>query len=111
MVLRETGFLAGPDPFSFAGLVRLNGDTAADCTAFARGARFLQSNIDSGAKNLSTIDKAVGEMNDLWTQSHHVRAVGVLVLDLAERAGQLQDVTRTMTIASPALQKDLVLTA
>lgn len=111
LVVRETRFLDMPDPFSFAGLVRLNGDTRGACLAFARGARILQSAIDSGARNQKTIDKAVREMNDLWAQSHHVRAVGVHLLDLAGRVGQLGEVTRTMSVQSKALGDDLVVTA
>jgi hypothetical protein len=111
MVLREHAFLDGPDPFSFAGLVRINGNSRDSCAAFSRGARVLQAAIESGAKNQQTIDKAISEMNDLWTQSHHVRAVGVQLLEIADHAGQLAEVTRTMTFQSKALSEDLVVTA
>ena len=111
LVVRERAFLNGPDPFSFAGLVRINGRSRDSCAAFSRGARILQAAIDSGARNQNTIDKAVGEMNDLWTQSHHVRAVGVQLLDIADQVGQLADVTRAVTIHSEALPEDLVVIA
>jgi hypothetical protein len=111
MIVRETAFLDAPDPFSFAGLVRLNGNTRGACGAFARGARILQSAIDNGARNQKTIDKAIGEMNDLWAQSHHVRAIGVHLIDLADRVGQLPDVTRTLIVQSKALGEDLVVSA
>ena len=111
MVVRERAFLDSPDPFSFAGLVRINGNSRASCAAFSRGARVLQAAIEGGARNLKTIDKAIGEMNDLWTQSHHVRAVGVQLLEIADQVGQLGEVTRTMTFQSKALTEELVLTA
>ena len=37
-------------------------------------------------------------MDDLWQQSHHVRAIGAYLLGAAERAGVLAEVTRTMTV-------------
>ena len=111
MVVRERAFLDTPDPFSFAGLVRINGNSRDSCAAFSRGARILQAAIDSGARNQQTIDKAIGEMNDLWAQSHHVRAVGVQLLDIAAQVGQLAEVTRTMTFQSKALSEELVVTA
>ena len=50
-------------------------------------------------------------MNDLWAQSHHVRAMGVHLLDVAGRVGQLGEVTRTLSVQSKALGDDLVVTA
>ena len=88
----------GPNPFSFAGLTHINGNTAGACAAFTRGCNILDSAITSGARNQKTIDKAVREMDDLWSQTHHVRAIGAYLLDAAERAGVLADVTRTMTV-------------
>jgi hypothetical protein len=90
---------SGPNPFSFAGLTHINGNTFAACAAFTRGCSILNAAISSGARNQKTIDKVVGEMDDLWQQSHHVRAIGAYLLDAAERAGVLADVTRTMTVA------------
>jgi hypothetical protein len=111
MVLRETAFLNGPDPFSFAGLTAINGNTRAACDAFTRGTRILQSAIASGARNQKTIDKAFAEMDDLWKQSHHVRAIGAYLLDAAEHIGQLTNVTRTMAVTSKGLSDTLVVTA
>jgi hypothetical protein len=111
MAPREVFTLHGPDPFSFAGLTHLNGDTRGACDAFTRGARMLHTAMASGARNLKTIDKAVGEMDDLWRQSHHVRAIGAYLLDAAERAGVLGHVTRTMTIEAKALTNAIVVTA
>jgi len=88
----------GPNPFSFAGLTHINGNTLGACTSFTRGCNILNAAINSGARNQKTIDRAVGEMDDLWQQSHHVRAIGAYLLDAAERAGVLADVTRTMTV-------------
>ena len=87
-----------PNPFSFAGLTNINGNTLGACAAFTRGCSILNTAINSGARNQKTIDKAVGEMDDLWQQSHHVRAIGAYLLEAAERAGVLADVTRTMTV-------------
>ena len=96
---------------SFAGLTQINGDTHGACEAFTRGARILQTALTSGARNQKTIDKAFGEMDDLWTQSHHVRAIGAYLVDAAERAGVLSAVTRTMTVQAAGLDKTVVVTA
>jgi hypothetical protein len=88
----------GPNSFSFAGLTHINGNTLGACASFTRGCNILNAAINSGARNQKTIDRAVGEMDDLWQQSHHVRAIGAYLLDAAERAGVLADVTRTMTV-------------
>jgi hypothetical protein len=88
----------GPQPFSFAGLTQINGNTRGACQAFTLGCSILQTALVSGARNQNTIDKAVGKMDDLWQQSHHVRAIGAYLLDAAQTAGVLSDVTRTMTI-------------
>ena len=110
LILLETAFLSHPDPFSFAGLTQINGNTRRVCDAFTRGMRILNTAIDTGARNLKTIDKAVKEMNDLWTQSHHVRAMGVYLVDAAQQIGQLRDVTRTL-IVQGAGSEAIVVTA
>ena len=96
-------------PFTFAGLVELNGDTHAACRAFTRGFSIIQSAIAAGAPNNKTIDKAFGAMDDLWTQSHHVRAVGAYLIDAASDAGVLRMINRTMTVTSG--RNTVVLTA
>ena len=102
---------SGRNAFSFAGLTHINGDTRGACAGFLRGCTILHTAIASGARNQKTIDKAVGAMDDLWQQSHHVRAIGTYLLDAAERAGMLADVTRTMTVEADGLAESLVLTA
>jgi hypothetical protein len=99
---------SGTNPFSFAGLTQINGDTRGACQAFTRGCNILHTAILSRARNEKTIDKAVSAMNDLWAQSHHVRAIGVYLLDAAERAGSLGDVTRTLTVDADALDTVVV---
>jgi hypothetical protein len=111
MSAREMMNPAGPDALAFAGLTRVNGDTRGACEAFTRGMRILHTSIAAGARNRRTIDKALNEMNDLWVQSHHVRAVGVYLLDAAQRAGVVADVTRTMTVDADQLERSLVVTA
>jgi hypothetical protein len=99
LALRERAF-ATSRPFTFAGLVELNGDTHGACTAFTRGVGMLQKAIADRAPNRKTIDKAFESMNDLWTQSHHVRAIGAYLLESADAAGVLNTVNRTMTVKS-----------
>ncbi len=98
--MRVRELMSGTDPFSFAGLTRLNGDTIDACNKFARGMHILNTSIQSGARNQKTIDKVYGEINDLFAHSHHVRALGIHLADVAGRAGVAGSVTRTMTVQS-----------
>lgn len=119
--LRETGeedlaFFERSDPspsnpFTFAGLVQLNGNVREICQRFTTGTRALQSNITNDEEDKRSIPAAFKLMDDLWTQSHHVRAVGVRLLELAAQTGQLHEITRTMLVQSDALKQDLVVTA
>lgn len=38
------------------------------------------------------------DMNDLWMQSHHVRAVGTLIVDAAWTLGCLEQLGRAVTV-------------
>ena len=60
----------------------------------------LQKAIADRAPNKKTIDEAFESMNDLWTQSHHVRAIGAYLLESAAAAGVLNTANRTMTVKS-----------
>lgn len=111
MVVRETVLASATDPFSFAGLTAINGDTSRACEAFTRAVQVLRTAIGSGARNQKTIDKVCAEMDDLWQQSHHVRAVGAYLLDACDRHGVLAKVTRTMTVAGDGLAGTVVVTA
>ncbi|MBC7818920.1 MAG: hypothetical protein IAG10_18690 [Planctomycetaceae bacterium] len=98
--MRVRELMVGTDPLSFAGLTRLNGDTIDACNKFARGMHILNTSIQSGARNQKTIDKVYGEVNDLFAHSHHVRALGIHLAEVAARAGVAGSVTRTMTVQS-----------
>lgn len=111
LALRELVGTRGPDPFSFAGLVHINGNTRAACQGFTRGLRILHTAILSGARNQRTIDRAISEMDVLWRQSHHVRTIGAYLLEAADRAGVLDAVSRTLTVTGPALEQTVVVTA
>jgi hypothetical protein len=99
------------NPFTFAGLAQMNGNVREICLRFTTGARALQSNITNDEEDKRSIPAAFRLMDDLWAQSHHVRAVGVRLLDLAAQAGQLHEITRTMLVQGADLKEDLVVTA
>ena len=107
----ERNRVAPNDPFSFAGLVQINGDVRQTCLAFATGARILHAAILADQQDQGTVGAAFKAMDDLWAQSHHVRAVGVRVLDLALQTGQLHEVTRTLLVRGDDLEQELVVTA
>jgi hypothetical protein len=95
--------------FTFAGLLELNGNPLSPVASFTQGVSILNTAISGGAPNQRTIDKVFGKMNDLWTQSHHVRAVGVYLLDAADGKGLRSEVARSMTVAPEG--KDIVVIA
>ena len=86
------------DAFTFSGLAKLNPTTARACGAFVDGARRLHNAIASSEPNNGVIADAYGQMNDLWEQSLHVRAVGVLMADAAEQAGCVEQLGRSLTV-------------
>ena len=89
---------ATSDPFTFAGLATLNPTTSSACLNFVEGARRLHGALAVSAPNSGVIDTAYGLMNDLWEQSLHVRAVGVLVADAARTTGCLDELGRSLAV-------------
>jgi hypothetical protein len=89
---------AGNDAFSFGGLVDLNPDTATDCQRFLNGAKRLNIGILSAAPNDGVIERVFEELEDFWTQSLHVRAVGAYLVDVARTGGVLGDVGRSFAL-------------
>jgi hypothetical protein len=88
----------GIDTHSFGGLIDANRDTRRRCQAFLQGLERLQHNIVSGAPDNRVVRRVFEELEDLWTQSHHVRAVGAWILARAHEAGVAGQLTRSLMV-------------
>jgi hypothetical protein len=82
----------------FCGLIDLNPHTFQNCRDFFNGVKRLNMDVLSGAPDNGAIARVFEEMENLWRQSHHVRAVGAYLVDIARRAGVLKHVSRSLAI-------------
>jgi hypothetical protein len=82
---------------SFAGLVELNRNTKLGYEAFTRGMLSLSKAIANGEYDDDRVPKVFGDLEDFWTQSHHVRALGVYLLDAATLKGVAR-LKRSLTV-------------
>jgi len=86
-------------PFTFAGLAELNSDTPARAVGFRRAFDVLRTGIENRASSEVTLKQVFHDLSAFWEQSHHVRAAGAYVVDVARSASLLPDVERTATFA------------
>jgi hypothetical protein len=84
---------------TFVGLAKLaNQGTAAAWKDFRSGAALLHEALSAGEQEGDTFNKAFSLMVNLWAQSHHVRALGAYLLELATAARIAHCVARTLTV-------------
>lgn len=86
------------DASCFGGLVDLNPRTRAQCLAFTQGMVTLQEKRMSGAPDADVMPRVFEELEDMWTQSLHVRAVGAHLLDAVRSAGVLSGVSPSFSL-------------
>jgi hypothetical protein len=96
-VFAEERFMQFDRLLTAAGTCDLNPRTRSDVDSFLRGARTLADGIAANAADRDLLGSVYKSMVPLWTQSHHVRALGVRLLDVARQIGRLEDVERTLT--------------
>lgn len=84
---------------TIAGLARLNGHTRREWRAFCRGMASLRTAIRSGASHTAIAD-SYGNIQALFAQWHHIRALGVFLLDLVAGMPQLPSaIESSMTVS------------
>jgi hypothetical protein len=83
---------------TFCGAIDLNPHTFRGCEAFFNGTRRLHMGVVSGAPEQGSFGRIFEEMEELWGQSHHVRAVGAYLLEVARASGVLPHVARSMAL-------------
>lgn len=86
------------DASCFGGLVDLNPRTRAQCQAFTHAIVTLQEKRVSGAPDADVVPRVFEQLEDLWTQSLHVRAVGAHLLDAAQSSGVLGSINPSFSL-------------
>ncbi len=98
MLERETAAHGMFNARTVAGLVGYN-DTFADAQRFIRGCRLLADAIANASPDTTAFDDVYRALVAFWTESHYVRALGALLVDVARSVGQLKGVERTLGLA------------
>ena len=98
LALREATFRP-PDPYTFAGIIHLNGDIAGACQAFQDALRTLARGLTRNEPDNGVIVRVFGGVSRLWAHSFLMRAAGAYLCQLAARAGVLDAVERSVTVS------------
>jgi hypothetical protein len=96
---------AGGDATTFCGLIDLNGNTAQACQDFIAGMQVLSESILSSRQAGPKVIPGVFEqLEELWKQSLHVRALGAYLAEVAGGCGVAQHLTRSfaLTLSGPS---------
>jgi hypothetical protein len=84
-------------PFTFAGLAELNGDTAAALASARRGLSRLSLACETNESWDGVLPEVWELLERFCRQSHHVRALGALLLSRAQTAAVRKGIVRTAT--------------
>lgn len=98
LAFREAAFRP-PDPYTFAGIIHLNGDIAGACLAFQDALRTLARGLARNDADDGVIANVFAGVSRLWTQSFLIRAAGAYLCQLAAQAGVLGAVERSVTVS------------
>jgi hypothetical protein len=85
--------------FTMSGRVLSDGDPLERWRSFRNGAALLQQALTSGAPAETPLDRARRSMERCWTQVHHLRAIGGLLVGRAKSVGVLPKIGRTFTVS------------
>ena len=94
----EEKFLLIDRLLTAAGTCELNPSTRMDADDFLRGIQKLAVAMGRNDADLDVVSQAYKSMVKLWTQSHHVRSLGVRIVDVARQVNKLKGVERTLTV-------------
>ncbi len=88
------------DPDTVAGIVSSNTGTFDDCRRLVRGSRRLADAISRAVADAGVVSAAYEDLSAFWGQSHEIRMLGALLVDVADRAGVRSGIDRSMAITS-----------
>jgi hypothetical protein len=86
------------EPFTLAGLVRLNGNTIVDIEKFNEGMATLADGVAADRHDNGLIEAVFAKIKNLGKQSHHVRALGFYLNERIAAAGGVAGIERTLTV-------------
>jgi hypothetical protein len=84
------------DPLTFAGSIDLQPSTIQNCHDFFNGVRLLQTNVLSAAPAAHVMGRVFEQMEELFGQHLHVRALGGYLLEVARATGVLRHTGRSL---------------
>ena len=97
----EENYLKLAPTCTFVGLARVaNQNTAAAWHEFRSGACLIHDAVAAAAQDDGVLEKTFSLMVNLWAQSHHVRALGVYLLEAASAATVGASVARTLSVTA-----------
>ena len=97
----EENYLRLTPTSTFVGLARVaNQSTAAAWEDCRSAARVLHGALAAGASEDGTFERVFALMANLWAQAHHVRALGVYLVEAAAQANVTGAVARTLTVVA-----------
>ncbi|MCP3963692.1 MAG: amidohydrolase family protein [bacterium] len=84
--------------WTFGGMITINGSPSARLRDFRRGLRLLSAALGAGSDEPpeSIETRLFQPLQRFWQQTHHVRALGVLLLDAARAAGTREGIRATL---------------
>ena len=86
------------DSQTFAGSIDLHPSTIQNCHDFFNGVRLLQENVLSAAPAGHVMGRVFEQMEELFRQRLHVRALGAYLLDIARATGVLRHTGRSLAL-------------
>ena len=88
------------DQSTVASVVALDPDWFADCDRFTRGCRLLADAIATPTPDIRKLPDVYDKLVRFWTQSHYVRTLGAVLIDVARSVGQFKGVERALNLTS-----------
>lgn len=85
---------------SFGSLIKMNPQTAEQITSFFEGIALLKRGYEGKLPYNQIIKKSFEQMQAFWTQSHHIRALGFYLVEIAKKEdiNVFKDLGRILTI-------------
>ena len=88
------------DQSTVASVVALDTDWFIDCEQFTRGCRLLADAIATPTPDIKKLPDVYKKLVGFWTQSHYVRTLGAVLIDVARSVGQFKGVERVLNLTS-----------
>jgi hypothetical protein len=88
------------DQSTVASVVALDTDWFIDCEQFTRGCRLLADAIATPTPDIEKLPDVYKKLVRFWTQSHYVRTLGAVLIDVARSVGQFKGVERVLNLTS-----------